>query len=197
MDLRPVAQELQLIFQDPSAAAAGFSERFRGPVIDLVRRYHLPLLILLPVAALLSPAGWLIGPNLGIFLRAIAPVFAVLGILFVAIVFDRVLEYSRTPSIQPPAGPPDRHLALYLSLPVSALAPFFFLHPLLGYLMLALSAAFCLYQSLEYAAAHFERSRARILAQFVSAIIALMIPVAALLFLLNVARSIAILRDLS
>lgn len=196
--LDEIARRVGAIFQDPERALL---EYLRDHELDGTQarstfvRLHLPLLVCMVVAALLSPLAHLgVLGSFSLLLHVLVPPFFATGLLVFAVVFDQMARYSRHPRVEEPGELKIGGIALFLFLPMSATAPFFFVHPVMGLLMLLLAAAYCGYIALEVTAALYEISLARSFTHLVNAVLLGLIPAAVLALLFNVMRSISILK---
>ncbi len=196
--LDELVHRLAGIFKDPERAVV---EYLRDHELDGTQarvtflRLHLPLLLLMVVASLLSPLAHLgVLGSFSLLLHVLVPPFFAFGLLLLAVVFDQMARYSRHPRVEEPGELKIGGIALFLFLPLSATAPFFFVHPLIGLLMLLPAAVYCGYIALEVTAALYEISLARSFTHLVNAALLGLIPVAVLVLLFNVMRSISILK---
>ncbi len=188
MSLAGAVSELTLVFQDFRTAALEFSKRPPGRALDIFQELHLPMLALVPVFAALCPYRWAFKGGVSVGKHILLPVILILGVLLLAALFDRVTEHTEPPEIGAP--PQMRNLSLYLHLPVSATAPFFFLHPLLGTLMVLVAAGFAGWISIRSVSRLRRITLMRSLTHYISAAILALIPVIILVTGMNLFRTL-------
>lgn len=188
MSLAGAVSELNLVFQDFRAAALDFSKRPPGRALDVFQELHLPMLALVPFFAALCPYRWAFKGGVSIGKHIILPVILILAVLMLAALFDRVTEHTEPPEIGAP--PQMRNLALYLHLPVSATAPFFFLHPLIGVLMVLVAAGYAGWISIRSVSRIRRITLMRSLTQYISAAILALIPLIVLVAGMNMFRTL-------
>lgn len=191
-------QWLDLQFSHPRDALARHRERPPARAFRDFREDHLPFLLAYPLVLLLSPWTWIhyfLGGGIP-SLRALAlPVFIVLAVLLLAVFFDKIREYRTAPGLRK-EQPAERNIALFFSLPVSASLIFFLVHPAAGFLALLASLAYSFLQFARYEASARNSPLRNVVAEMIVAAGFLLIPVAGLLLLYNLALTSRILVDL-
>lgn len=194
--MQPAAaiERLGAVFRNPRESAVAFLGEGLETARSVFLRWHLPLLLLYPVAIWLCPLTWIFsgGPS---WKSALAPLGLALGSLALAFALDRTVQYSVEPRVRTPEESEPRNVAFFLFLPVSGAGLFFLIHPAVGYLALFAAALFSLYNSLETLAWMYSRSRARILTDLIVAVTLLLLPLLVFFGLLNLLNSVRILRE--
>ena len=153
---------------------------------------HLPLSLLYPLSAILSPYLHSLDnfPLEHVFL----PFFLLCLLLFFAAVYDRMFAYA-SPRLKVSASSLEKrqahsNIAFYFHLPLAGIGPFFFFHPALGYIMIFAAMLWSSFHSIEFLSAAYQVSRARSLSYWFMSIIFLLIPLAVLLFLFSLLSNI-------
>ncbi len=195
MHFSAAIEDLQKIFADCRSAASGFLARKRMPAARLLAGEHLPLLLLFPVFSAMSPLRWWLHGGLSVKKDLLYPLAAPCAFLMLAAVYDRILEYSRSPSDRIESDRQNQ-LSLFLFLPVAASGMFFLIHPAVGFAAVIFSGIYSSVQTIQIQSELRGLSPARGAAYFFSAAAFLLIPVNLVLFLMNLMRSIDIVIDL-
>lgn len=197
MLLTEATGHLQGILTDARASLIAFLRSPDRPTtaLGLFIRYHAPLLLFFPVLSLLSPLRFVIGPDLHPVILIFAPLMLAVGSLVLAALLDGLIQHARTPHVPDESDIEIKNVALYLHLPVSGSALCFFIHPLLGFLVLLLTIAYCLYLSLDLHALVRGKTRAEILVHFITTLIVILLPLLILTLLSSLWRSIQILSE--
>lgn len=192
---------LAAIFGGYESATRDFLRIYQGSALRLFLRLHAPLLVVFPLAGVLCPAVHVGLGRFSIALHCVVPLVFVLGALAFAALFDQIVRYAGHPTMPPPAASSDgelraRNIALFLHLPLSATGVFFFLHPLLGYLMLLIALVYSLWIAIEATAIFYELSRARVLVHMINTVLLGLVPLAVIVLAGNLLRNILFIKDI-
>jgi len=142
------------VLKSPADAVTDFLRLPSARSWRIITTYHLPLLALMLVCSLFSPLRYLDltfpGPG-----RILLPLVLASAWLTFAMVWDRVLEHRSTPPLRDADYTEKRNLILFLSLPVTGCALFFFIHPLAGYVVMLLAIVLTVKRGLQLASREF------------------------------------------
>ncbi len=194
MSMFQAADSLREILCHPTERLEGLKKWDDHEARQLFLKLHLPLLVLFPLASLSAPLVHILDSFSA--RHAIYPPVAILAALTYATIFDRISGYFRKPRMEEKSYATYRNTSLYLHLPLSGSALFFFIHPIIGYIMLFFSWIYVTWLSWE-ATARLERmSRIKVFVHWLCGIPLFAIPLLLLLFLANIYRSMQIFEQL-
>ena len=171
--------------------------------LTIFLRLHLPLLILSIIACLFAPSNFLnfkFDSLLSLkkaqsfsLTQTLLPIFLILIFIFYTILFDNFLEFQK-PKLDTIYNKenPYPNLSLLISLPIAGVGVFFFFHKLLGYAMFLICIIRCVYFSLEYSAANYNLTRARVLTFWITTGIFILFNILILSLLINIYDTIKI-----
>jgi len=189
--------ELNGIFQNPADAAFAYRDAPPESARGLFFRAHLPLLLTYPLAALACPYSWITRGGISIKYHILAPLIPVLGALLIAIIHDKILEYSRPPELHDPERyRRGSNLSLYLHLPLAAAGMFFIVHPGFGYLMLFVALAYSIPLSIVLNARVREISLARSITTYLNALSFPLIPIVLLALIYSLTSGWSVFQEL-
>ena len=189
-------EDLKLVFDRRENALVEHMERSSVSALRLFISEHLPLLFLFPLFSILSPYRWIFGKKLKISSEIVLPVILVTAILIIASLYDKVMEHSSGPGLDPEYQDKRKNFSLFLHLPLLSSAFFYFIHPLLGLVMIFLSAFFCLVLSIRAQSLYRNVTPARALIYYGWSVLFSMIPLFIILLVMNFFRSMDLLGDL-
>jgi len=190
-------EDLKLIFLRREKALQEHMERSSISALRLFIGEHLPLLFLFPFFSIISPYRWIAGKKLKISTEIVLPLILVSLILIIASLYDKVMEHSSGPGLEPEFPDKRKNFSLFLHLPLLSSAFFYFIHPLLGLVMILFSAFFCLFLSIRAQSLYRNITPARALIYYGWSILLSMIPLFIILLVMNLFRSIDLVGDLS
>ncbi len=191
--LQPV-RDLRAIFADYIAAAREHGSRPVSASFRFLRENHLGLVLLYPVFALACPYVWIVKGRISPATQIVMPVLLVGVFLLLALLYDKIMEHSRPPSL--PEDKEIRNLAVFLHLPVSAAGMFFFLHPGLGYLMVFAAAIYSILMSIRAQSLAHGRGLGDAFSRYIGAGLLLMVPLVLMLLAFNILRTVRIFKSL-
>jgi len=197
-------QLLDAVLRHP-AKAAQMDRSIQKGIVDF-RNYHLPFIASYCILIFASPYLWyqLFTKTTAIHriltstmkTMLIAPLSVILFLVFIGL-YDRFTEnrISPTSRIEPP-DPIEHNRGLFLSIPVSASLLFFLLHPLLGFLMLAISIAYSTAQIIRVQSFYENVSIQKTTARFLAFTVFFLLPLVAVLLVYNLSLTIRIFLNL-
>ncbi|MBX7058963.1 MAG: hypothetical protein K1X75_12925 [Leptospirales bacterium] len=196
MQLAAAVEHLRRIFADPNTAALELIAAVAPRAREMIWRWHLPLLLLTTIAAILSPLSWIFSGGPG-WKMALAPALTACGAMLASMAFDRLLLYGQHPVLENLDQPPIENVALYLQLPALSLGLLAVVHPLLGLMGVVAGAAYCLWLAVGVLGRLYHRSAARILTSLIGALVLLMLPLLLFLLLTNLISAVRLWRAFS
>ncbi|MDH5655656.1 MAG: hypothetical protein OEZ34_07095 [Spirochaetia bacterium] len=188
--------DLKLIFTDREKAVEVLLQRSSTGAFQFFKSEHLPLLFFFPLFSLISPYRWIIGKKIKFITDFILPAAAVMAVLLIAVIYDKIMEHSSGPEIEPADSDHRKNISLFLHLAVASSSVFYLIHPFAGFSMIVVSALFSIILSIRAYSLYRGITPARSLIYYLWACVFTMIPLLILSAVVNVLRSIDILGDL-
>ena len=186
---------LEEIFTNSDTAVRSFASRKSIGSITFLLRYHLPLLLLFPMATALSPAGWLTGKNFNWLSAFIAPPFLVFGVLIIAATYDKIIEHRQPPPLFDENNFNPKNLASFNHLPISGVGIFFLFHHTIGYLMVIVALFYSIFLSIRSQSILRQLAPATAMAYYLSTFIFFLLPLLVVMIIFNIRQTLKIVLD--
>ena len=156
---------------------------------------HIPLILIYPVSIIASPIPWIMGKTLT-FSKIFFPIFCAVLFLLTAIIYDKITEHQKPPTLADGTSPVVKNLSLFSHIPVSGCGIFFLFYPTFGYIMLFLAVIYSVTLSVQAQCRFHRITPARAIAQYINAIIFMVAILLVPLFLINILTTFRIFRGM-
>lgn len=193
----PILSYLQLVLTDPDLAAERYPGEESASIRDRIIWIHLLFLLAIPILTWISPIPLLLDGEFPSSWKKIfiAP-FLAGSVLFLAFFVDRLLMHEKPPGLQDPEEKKLGNLTLLFYIPVTATAPFYFVHPIAGHFFLILAILYSTIQAIRIQSKLRNKSVLELIARFLFAGILLSLPLVLLLLIWNIRKTISIFQEI-
>lgn len=189
-----ILTDLRYLYLNPQDAVENFLKRPPVSGTGFFLSHHIPLLATLIFSIVFNPFTLWRHGFLYVKTTTFLPFILVIGTLLLSFLLDRLLENDGKNLILNHNNINRiKNISLFTHLPLSAVAPFFFIHPFLGYFSLLLAFIHSIYNTVSINANLRGYNKRRIILYYFLSVILLIIPLVVTLLFWNLYRSVNII----